>query len=467
MTRWLVRLGAVFALGWAAGACADEDPAPPKVAHPDFSADIEARKSYRIPAAEIFAFDFLLNRFNRQYYGTEYSVSGESIRKNLRSSWVTDADPYKTNQLGHPYQGSMYHGFSRSAGLNYWESFVYTFAGSVGWEIAGESTPPSRNDQIASGIGGSFLGEALFRMSSLVLEKGDGAPRFMREVSAGIISPSLGFNRLAFGERFRTVFPSRDPAYYSRMALAVSGTTQNEQGAAENVKGEELLADYSMDYGLPGKPDYAYKRPFDYFSFQATATSAQGFENVMTRGLLWGGEYEAGRRYRGIWGLYGSYDYISPQAFRISSTALSLGTTGQLWLARDLALQGTVMAGGGYAAVSTVQGLSSDRDYHYGLAPQALVATRLIFGDRASIDVTGRKYFVSGVAGPRDGRDDLSRADATFTLRINKQHAVAVKYLWNRRTAFFPDLGERAQTRATIGIYYVLLGDDRFGAVKY
>ena len=32
---------------------------------------------------------------------------------------------------------------------------------------------------------------------------------------------------------------------------------------------------------------------------------------------------QQGKDYRGIWGLYGSYDYISPQTFRISSTALS------------------------------------------------------------------------------------------------------------------------------------------------
>ena len=71
----------------------------------------------------------------------------------------------------------MYHGFARSAGFNYWEALGNTFAGSALWEIAGEKTPPSRNDQIASGIGGTFLGEALFRMSNLLLERGEGVPR--------------------------------------------------------------------------------------------------------------------------------------------------------------------------------------------------------------------------------------------------------------------------------------------------
>ena len=85
----------------------------------DFLADIEARKSYWIPAGEIVGFDFLLNEFNRNFVGDEYKSNLSSIRNNLRSSWRVDNDPFMTNQLGHPYQGSMYHGFARSAGLNY------------------------------------------------------------------------------------------------------------------------------------------------------------------------------------------------------------------------------------------------------------------------------------------------------------------------------------------------------------
>jgi hypothetical protein len=384
----------------------------------------------------------------------------------LRHSWVVENDPFQVNQLGHPYQGSIYHGFARSAGLNYWESLAYTFAGSLFWEIAGETTPPSKNDQIASGIGGSFLGESLFRMASLVLETGGGLPPFWREVAAAVISPPTGFNRLAFGDRFDAILASRAPAYYSRLQVGVSGTTQNDPGASTKLKRNEALTDFSMDYGLPGKPGYSYKRPFDYFSFQSTASSAEGFENVLTRGLLFGKDYEAGNDYRGVWGLYGSYDYIAPQTFRISSTALSLGTTAQLWLTNSVALQGTVLGGAGYAAVGTIDG-ASERDYHYGVAPQALLALRLIFGDKASLDVTGREYFVTRVAANRGGHDNIARAEASFTMRLHRQHAVAVKYLWSRRDASYPDLGDRTQTRGTIGIFYTLLGHDRFGAFDW
>ncbi|MEO8543785.1 MAG: DUF3943 domain-containing protein [Burkholderiaceae bacterium] len=430
--------------------------------------EIGSNKSYSIPAMEILGFDFLLNRVNHHFSGsTDYDVTTATIRNNLRRKWATDNDPYQVNQFAHPYQGSMYHGFARSAGLGYWESAGYTFLGSVAWEIAGEKTRPAVNDQIASGVAGSFLGEALFRMSSLVLERSDGMPKFWREVTAAAISPANGFNRLAYGDRFDPVFSSRGAYYYSRLQLGLSAATRNIQGTSTADKRNELLTDFYMEYGLPGNPGYQYTRPFDYFAFQFTASSANVFENVLTRGMLVGQTYESGRDFRGVWGLYGSYDYISPQTYRISSTALSLGSTGQWWLSQDVALQGTAMLGAGYAAVGTLRG-GATGEYHYGVAPQALLAMRLIFGNRAEVGVTAREYFVSNV-GARSvgGRDNIARADVSFTMRIKKQHSVAIKYLWNRRDATYAFLGNGTQERSTIGIFYTYDGDSNFGAVDW
>jgi hypothetical protein len=437
---------------------------PESASVPEFG----ARKSYSIPALEILGFDVLLNRYNKRFSGiSDYDVSMSSIRHNLRHGWVTDNDPFSVNQFAHPYQGSMYHGFARSAGLTYWESAGYTFAGSAAWEIAGEKTRPSRNDQVASGIAGSFLGEALFRMSSLVLEQGEGVPRIWREVAAAAISPSTGFNRLAFGDRFDPIFSSRGAAHYSHIQVGWSGARHNVQGTAVGIKRNELLADFAMQYGLPGKPGYEYTRPFDYFAFHATASSANVFENIQTRGLLIGKAFDESHDYRGVWGLYGTYDYISPQTYRMSSTALSFGSTAQWWLSQDIALQGTALAGVGYAGVGTLRG-TSDRDYNYGVAPQALLATRLIFGDRASLDLTGREYFVSRIgSGDAGGHDNISRADMTLTVRVHKRHAIAAKYLWNRRAASYSALGDKKQARATLSIFYSYIGSERFGAVDW
>ena len=99
------------------------------------------------------------------------------------------------------------------------------------WEIAGETTPPSRNDIINTGLGGSFVGEALFRLASLVLEQ-ESVAVLWRELGAAAISPSTGFNRLAFGERFRGVFASHEPVNYSRCSLGFTGTAQNTSGTS-------------------------------------------------------------------------------------------------------------------------------------------------------------------------------------------------------------------------------------------
>ena len=427
---------------------------------------------YAIPALEIIGFDFLVNRLN-YHFGSEkedYAVTAESIRRNLKSGWSSDRDPFNINQLGHPYQGSMYHGFARSAGFNYWESAAYTFAGSAMWEIAGETTHPSINDQIATGIGGTFLGEALFRMSNLILEHGGGMPRFWRELAAAAVSPATGFNRLVFSDRYGAVYSSKDAAYYSRLGLGYSYSIREDTGVSSNeFHPNEAQVDFAIDYGLPGQKNYEYTRPFDYFTFQATASSANGVENVLTRGLLVGKSYQVGPDYRGVWGVYGSYDYISPQTFRVSATGLSLGSTGHLWLTNDLSLEGTGMVGVGYTAVGTAHGTpSTDRSYNYGVSPQALLALRLTHSDKAALDVTGREYFVSNVAsGTSGGHDNIVRLDAALTWRVYKQHAVSIRYLGNRRDASFAGAPNGRQVRNTVGIFYTLLGQDRFGSIDW
>ena len=131
-------------------------------------------KSYVIPALEIGGFLIGLNQINRHFIDSkEYGSDGHSIWRNLRTEPVFDRDPFSINQIGHPYQGGIYFGAARSAGLSFWEALPYSIAGSALWEIAGETTLPSRNDQISTGFGGTFLGEPLFRLASRVLERTD------------------------------------------------------------------------------------------------------------------------------------------------------------------------------------------------------------------------------------------------------------------------------------------------------
>jgi hypothetical protein len=446
----------------------EETPAKPK--KPLRFEETKAGKSYLLPAGEIVGFNILLNRFNyyfvdKEVYGTTYST----IRENLNSKWVVDTDPFAVNQFMHPYQGSIYYGFARSTGLGYWESLGYTFGGSWLWEIAGETGPPSINDLITTGFGGTILGEPLFRMASMLLEGGGETPGFWRELGAAAIAPSLGFTRLAFGDRFRSVFDSHDPAVYTYVRFGWNKVDNVfDATVSQNVKRDAATADFHMAYGLPGKAGYTYTRPFDYFDFEFTATTANVFENIMSRGLLVGKEYEVGDTYRGVWGLYGSYDYISPQIFRVSSTAVSLGTTAQWWLSKTVALQGSALGGLGYGAAGTIHG-TEERDYHYGATPQALLALRLMFGDAANLDLTARSYYVSDVASTEDrGSEHIFRGDAAFTVRVHGPHAVTLKYNTSQRNAHYPDIADTHQTVTTLSLLYTYsFGETKFGAIEW
>ena len=423
----------------------------------------EADKNYVIPAGEILAFNVLLNRFDyylfdKQVYGVTYS----SVRDNLTGRWVVDTDPFAVNQFDHPYQGSVYFGFARSTGLDFWESLEYTFFGSLFWEIVGETGRPSINDLVTTGFAGGFLGEPLYRMASLLLERGGEKPGFWRELGAAAISPPLGFTRLVFGDRF-PVFESRDPAVFSYVRLGASRIDHLSGDAeSQNVKRRAVLADYHLSYGLPGRDGYTYTRPFDYFDFEFTATTADKFEDIMSRGLLVGKEYALGPDYRGVWGLYGSYDYISPQVFRVSSTALSLGTTAQWWISESMTLQGTALGGLGYGAAGTIHG-TGERDYHYGATPQALFALRLIFGDAANLDLMMRSYYVSDVLSTENrGAERIFRGDLAFTVRVEGPHAIALKYAYSQRDAHYVGIPPTNQSVSSVGLFYTYI----FGGVK-
>jgi Domain of unknown function (DUF3943) len=460
------------------GSAEDTPPAPRSPANV-LDWETGAGKSYLIPALEVPGFVFGLNQLDRNIYGgTDYDTDADSIWKNLQTAPVYDKDPFSVNQLAHPYQGSLYYGFARSTGHSFWGAMGYSLFGSFLWETAGETTPPSINDYVTTTIGGSFVGEAMFRMASLLLEGGGETPGFWRELGAAVLSPPTGLNRLVFGDRFKPVFPSRDPAVFVRLRLGATLTTHvSNANLSSDVRRQEGSGDFYLTYGLPGKPGYQYTRPFDFFLFEFTAVPnansvPNAIENVTIRGLLRGAKYEAGDDYRGVWGLFGGYEYLSPQIFRVATTNLALGTVFQWWLTRSLALQGTALGGAGFGAAGTV-GDVDERDYRYGAIPESLVNLRLIVGDRAMLEASTRQYWIVGLGAgasegaERYGHELINRLNASLTVRIYGPHALSIGYVLSTRDARVPDGGDRHQSVQTVTLSYNFLGHTRFGAVEW
>jgi len=441
-----------------------------------------------LPATEILGFLALNNIGARIMFPNEtqdgikvYSSTFKSTWDHLRTQhWVYDIDPFNTNQFQHPYQGASMYGLARSSGHSFWTSLIYSNVGSFVWKMAGETDPPSINDIITTGQAGSMLGEALYRMADLIVrDSGDTGLNALHEVGEALVSPSSSLNRHILGNRYRAHLPDSLPAIFwqLRFGATLDALAKDVSTPTSLFLRRDATVDFAIAYGLPGRAGYTYTRPFDYFDFQSSllpSTFSNFIENIMVRGLLAGQKTKDSDNSRGIWGLYGSYDYISPYLFRVSSTALSLGTTRQYDISPEVALQGSFLLGAGYGAAGSTTVMASTpinaaiRDYHFGVTPQALLALRLLLGDRAMLDMTARDYYVSGVGSDDSrGSEKIFRGNVGATFRIHGGNAVGFQYVLSTRSAEYGTMPDKKMQEGTITIVYTILGSERFGAVNW
>ena len=72
-------------------------------------------KDVQIAIGETFAVNVLFNLADKYMLGKDYAdVDFSSFKDNLTAKWWWDIDDYATNQIGHPYQGSLYFNAGRS-----------------------------------------------------------------------------------------------------------------------------------------------------------------------------------------------------------------------------------------------------------------------------------------------------------------------------------------------------------------
>ena len=176
-------------------------------------------------------------------------------------------------------------------------------------------------------------------------------------------------------------------------------------------------------------------------------------DRLTSRGVLFGRDYAAGR---GIWGVYGSYDYFAPDVFRFATTSVALGTSATVGKSDVVSIHGTGLLGIGYAGVQTATS-AHDRDIRYGLAPKALVNIGLFAADRVSVDLTARDYLLDRSSPSGRRRDVVRRADATLAIRLFGGHGVGVHYAFSRHIerSHSPTI---SSSHRTVGAFYAWSG---------
>ncbi len=470
----------------AAAALAAAPVAPPAPGAPVTAASANREAHFWLPVYEIIGFLAINNVAARIMYPNEredgikvYSSTFKSTWNHITvQRWVYDIDPFNTNQFQHPFQGASMYGFARSSGHGFWPSMIYSNVGSFMWKMAGETDPPSINDIITTGQAGSILGEAMYRMADLVMrDSGATGPSIFRQVASGVLSG--GVNRRILGNHFAPHLPDSLPYFFWQMRFGASmdALARDVSTPTSLFLRRDATADFGIAYGLPGRYGYTYTRPFDYFDFESSVllSSVSNFiETINVRGLLAGEKTKDTDNSRGIWGLYGSFDYISPFLFRVSSTALSLGTTREYKLGGGVALQGSLLAGAGFGAAGSTTIIASTpanaaiRDYHFGITPQALLNLRLLAGERGFLDMNFRDYYVSGV-GSDDSRgvERIFRGDIGATIRFYKGNALGLKYAYSTRSASYGTLPPQASQEGSFTIVYTILGSRTFGTGEW
>ena len=226
-------------------------------------------RSWGWATAEVLAINFGASMFNEYVRQANFNqISPRSFWANLEEGFNYDDNQFKTNQMIHPFNGSTYYNSGRANGLGYWSSSFCSLLGAFVWEAAGETHPMSYNDMISTGIGGMAFGEAVYRMSSRILDNtATGNGRTWREIGAFLVDPVRGFNRFVSGQATRVQGNPSDPydkwpPHYRDMFAAGVRVTGRGESITDSTQTQAVVELY-MDSGSPWENER--RKPFDHF----------------------------------------------------------------------------------------------------------------------------------------------------------------------------------------------------------
>ena len=357
-----------------------------------------------VPIADIIGESVLINCYDVYIMKYEWAKVGfKSWGKNLQTPWIGsngwtwDGDRFGNNFLAHPFTGAGDFNSARACGYNFWESAPFALLGSYTWKLFGENDKPERNSVIVTTLGGIYMGEVLYRISSNILDdRTTGAERVGREALAFLIDPARGFNRLFQGKTWR----STSTEVYQKEPLTVGfsgGMRAINNGVTFASGPRNPIFNFQLDYGDPFE-DKA-RNPFDLFKVRLECNFGVGrkfVDNVIGYGILTGTNRTYGNL-EALWGFFFGYDYWDNKEFELYTSSITAGIMTRWNLSKISNLYTKFHIGiAPFASNSTVQNpdTSQFRDYDFAYGGQAQFESTLNLGRYLSFTIADYVYFL-------------------------------------------------------------------------
>ncbi|MCA5006613.1 DUF3943 domain-containing protein [Sphingobacterium bovistauri] len=310
--------------------------------------------------------------FNRFITKDPYSyISFQNFIDHQRiSAWNWDDNQFTTNQIDHPFHGSLYFNAFRSNGYNFYQSATAAVVGSYIWETAGETQHPSINDLVNTTFGGVILGEMTHRVSRNILARSrNGQNKIGNEIVALLVNPVNSLNRLLDGkwgkkiDNYYAVDSSRISAEFDMGYRRFDAREGDFLEKGKNSLYSRLRFHYSNG-------DHNYKRPFDEFhvNFEVGNGDSTFINAVNVHALLSGAEFFKSKRGEHFGTLNAHYDFYNNDAFFYGAQSLVYNWNSQFRYKDENRLNLSVGAGAVVLAAVPDPYLlyGNSRNYNYG-----------------------------------------------------------------------------------------------------
>jgi hypothetical protein len=353
------------------------------------------RRSYGWGIGEAMTINFVASITTEYVRKVNFAqISPRSWWHNLEEGFTWDDNEFKTNQYIHPFNGAAYYNSARANGINYWGSSAIALFGAFQWECCGETHPMSFNDMMSTGPGGIALGEAMYRLSSEILNnQSGGMGRFWREFSAFLVDPVRGFNRLVSGRATGKAPNPEDPMDFrpkgGRTFLATGFRSIGEGSSITN--NTQSYYTILLDHSYGDVFENTRRKPFDYMDFVGEINFGEkvGLGNVQIRGDLASWPL-GGQGSNHVLSIRQYFDYMNNTAYEFGGQSFGVGLSSRFRLSDRMGVttrvDGTAMILGAvnadYSWLADVAEQERIREYDYGPGAGVLASATLSLSGR-------------------------------------------------------------------------------------